>query len=479
MEAKEKVKDFNIQFNTFLNRIPTTTRPTDEVLMEFYITALPVATAMLVKRSNTQTLQGAIYEAIKVENEMISLTSCHHTAEGKKASQSSKKSNGSGNRVAKGKERDTTDVEGFHWIIKKLANTVIDMKRNYGESTSGNGGDYNNRKPFKPFYRKKTEGGHGQLALLAPPNEWNLNMEDLDLTGSLLNKEEPIVELEPKQENEEEYHLEEPLDEESQINVLRDFYTNENDDDEEESTTEIHTNEIHTQSKGPLLGGMKPVDQTKKDVCPLKASTPKVPIEKGRPSGESKNTLVTNYPKKENASLTTMKVTPNGTIPLKYDKTGMFTLPYPIYNIDYNIVDDLKKSQANITYFYLLKLTQQRDLLLKAINEWNCKTPTILSSQTKKLVSRPITTPSTAQTPSVMEATLSKMNRNPQDVNAAMIGRKSKSMTPPFLITFEILNMNVHNFLVDFGASSTVMPYVVAKRLHAVPVITPEKSPRL
>jgi len=61
------------------------------------------------------------------------------------------------------------------------------------------------------------------------------------------------------------------------------------------------------------------------------------------------------------------------------------------------------------------------------------------------------------------------MNQNPQDVSVAMIGRKSKSMTPPFLIAFEILNMNVHNCFVDSGASSNVMPYVVAKRLHAIP----------
>jgi len=84
----------------------------------------------------------------------------------------------------------------------------------------------------------------------------------------------------------------------------------------------------------------------------------------------------------------------------------MFTLPYPIYNIDYNIVDDLKKARANITYFDLLKLLQQRDLLLKAMNERNCKSPTNLSSQIKKSASRPIGTPSTAQTPSTMEATL-------------------------------------------------------------------------
>ncbi len=82
------------------------------------------------------------------------------------------------------------------------------MKRNFGESTSGNGGDHNNKKSFKPFYRKKTEDGHSQLALLASPNEWVLNMEELALIGSLLTKKEPIVELEPEQEDEEEYQVE-------------------------------------------------------------------------------------------------------------------------------------------------------------------------------------------------------------------------------------------------------------------------------
>ena len=86
---------------------------------------------------------------------------------------------------------------------------------------------------------------------------------------------------------------------------------------------------------------MNPIDQTKKDVLPLKESTPKFPVEKGRPSGESKNTPVTNCPEKENRSPTATKATQNGELPPKNSKTGMFTLPYPIYNIDYNIVDDL------------------------------------------------------------------------------------------------------------------------------------------
>ena len=91
----------------------------------------------------------------------------------------------------------------------------------------------------------------------------------------------------------------------------------------------------------------------------------------------------------------------------------MFTLPYPVYNIDYNIVDDLKKSRANITYFDLLKLTQQRDLLLKAMNERNWKYPTNPSSQTKTSVFRPVSTSNTSQNSPAMEATLSKINQTP------------------------------------------------------------------
>lgn len=129
--------------------------------------------------------------------------------------------------------------------------------------------------------------------------------------------------------------------------------------------------------KGPLVGMMKPVYQKKEEVHPLKAPTPKVLFEKVRPNGQSKNTLVANRREKENTTPTAMKVTPNGKPPPKNNKTGIFTLPYPIYNIDYNILDDLKKSRANITYFDMQKLTQERDLLLKAMNERNSKNPTI------------------------------------------------------------------------------------------------------
>ena len=52
-----------------------------------------------------------------------------------------------------------------------------------------------------------------------------------------------------------------------------------------------------------------------------------------------------------------------------------------------------------------------------------------------------------------------------------LIGKKSKSTTPPFLLTFEIFNQNVHNCMIDSRASSNVMPYSVCKKLNAKPIL--------
>ena len=49
------------------------------------------------------------------------------------------------------------------------------------------------------------------------------------------------------------------------------------------------------------------------------------------------------------------------------------------------------------------------------------------------------------------------------------MGGKSKCKTPPFLLTFEIFNHNVHNCLVDLGASFNVMPLSVCKKINGQP----------
>ena len=49
------------------------------------------------------------------------------------------------------------------------------------------------------------------------------------------------------------------------------------------------------------------------------------------------------------------------------------------------------------------------------------------------------------------------------------MGGKPKFRTPPFLLNFDIFNYNVHNCLVDSGASINVMPLLVYKRINGQP----------
>ena len=50
-----------------------------------------------------------------------------------------------------------------------------------------------------------------------------------------------------------------------------------------------------------------------------------------------------------------------------------------------------------------------------------------------------------------------------------LIGDRSISQTPPFLLTYEIFNKNVHNCLIDSGASSNIMPRIVCTKLNIIP----------
>ena len=66
----------------------------------------------------------------------------------------------------------------------------------------------------------------------------------------------------------------------------------------------------------------------------------------------------------------------------------------------------------------------------------------------------------------VPEEKLPTDNRSEEGVGEASGEGKSRYKTPPFLVTFEIFNYNVHNCLVDLGASIDVMPLSVCKRIN-------------
>ena len=56
-----------------------------------------------------------------------------------------------------------------------------------------------------------------------------------------------------------------------------------------------------------------------------------------------------------------------------------------------------------------------------------------------------------------------------EEIGETSVGGKSKRKHPPFLLTFEIFNHNVHNCLVESGASVNVMPISVCKKINGKP----------
>lgn len=122
--------------------------------------------------------------------------------------------------------------------------------------------------------------------------------------------------------------------------------------------------------------------------------------------------------------------------------------------MEYNIIDDTKKTRANITLYELSKLKHQQKIMMKELHAVpTTSLPTAVASHN---LGRPPTN------------TINKID--PNDI--ALIGGRSRSHTPPFLLTYEIFNKNVHNCLVDSGASTNILPRSICAKLN----VQPQKS---
>ena len=103
---------------------------------------------MFVKGKEEQTLAKNFLEAIKVEKDLVEISS-HQGNEESKAYSSNKnikKSKGISKKNSNEKDKDLMNMESMHRIINQLTNEIIDLKKNKGEEN----------KPFKPFLKKKT-----------------------------------------------------------------------------------------------------------------------------------------------------------------------------------------------------------------------------------------------------------------------------------------------------------------------------------
>jgi hypothetical protein len=116
--------------------------------------------------------------------------------------------------------------------------------------------------------------------------------------------------------------------------------------------------------------------------------------------------------------------------------------------LDYNVVEDLKNLRANISVMDMCRIPQQKDFLLQALS--SVGNPTMTSDLERNMSSTdPVSKPT---------------------VNTCSGDRRENPFVPPFLLTFEVFNRNLHNFLVDSGVSSNVMPLAICNKLGVVPL---------
>jgi hypothetical protein len=170
----------------------------------------------------------------------------------------------------------------------------------------------------------------------------------------------------------------------------------------------------------------------------------------------------TNKPSSENTT----------TSPPKQSKLAETKQSHVNPNLDYDLVEDLKKLRANISVCELLKFPFLLHKMLQNIAE-NGKNG---NSNNSKVVQN-----------KVPQKTFTKNNLDPHDKSILPVNnvnnvdkvaletasKKPQATTlstrrnvPPFLLTFEIFNKNVHNCMVDSGASSNVMPWSVCHKIN-------------
>lgn len=72
-ESKEPIKDFKSRFNKLLNKIIVTSKPSEEIWNEWYISALPSNIANFIDRAAKPTLVENMKEAIAMEKRILAL----------------------------------------------------------------------------------------------------------------------------------------------------------------------------------------------------------------------------------------------------------------------------------------------------------------------------------------------------------------------------------------------------------------------
>jgi hypothetical protein len=403
MNPKEKVKDFNQIFLTLKNKIPADSMPIESLIVAYYTKALHNNIAIWVKRSKKNTLLEAFEEASQIEKDILSLKD-NLNSEAETTSSSKKKIEILTRPPQTKNQPEILDLESLQKAFQKLSNQVIDLKRSAEEASTRKGS-------FKPPFRKPF-----------PPNRPNpttegLNFESLQYALQTILEAHDNSASVPPESSEDIVEEEVPEEEESSPNIFGHF---------SDSIFQANFETVH------------PYNTRSKT--------------QNKPSSEVSNNV---FPKQ--SKQTEIKQ----------------SLAAPV--LEYDLIEDLKKLRANIYVFELLKFPLILQKMLQSIAE-NSKNNDPSSKKTAEIGSKTtkkIPTKTTSELPdkrdlaektvaNVDKIVLGTTTKNQQ--NSVVNTRKN---VPPFLLTFEIFNRNVHNCMVDSGASSNVMPLSVCQKINA------------
>jgi ribonuclease HI len=407
MNAKEKVKDFNQRFLTLKNRIPTDSMPAESLVIAYYTKALHQSIAIWVKRSKKVTLLEAFEEATQIEKDILSLKDSSSN-ETETVSSSKKKIEILPRPTQNKTQPENSDLENLTKIVQKLSNQVVDLKRSTEEASSSKG-------PYKPPFRKPFQTSRPN------PNPEGLNLESLQYAlQTILGSQDDLI---PPESPQEEVEQETTQEEESSPNIFGHL---------SDSIFQANFETVHPYNTRSKTANKPPADNT-----------------------------------------ATLPPKPSKSLETKQSNTSP--------KIDYDVVEDLKKLRANISIYELLKFPFLLQKMLQNILD-NGKNGN--SNGNKAVQSKVPQKTSTRNNPdpqdkgSLPVPNVNNVNNNSVNNSGKVVlenaSKKPQAATlntrknvPPFLLTFEIFNRNVHNCMVDSGASSNVMPWSVCQKINA------------
>jgi hypothetical protein len=426
MSSKERVKDFNQIFMTILNKFQPEAKPTQELQIEVYANALPASISMFVKRAAKRTLAENFEEAKMIEFQMKGCKEGQVSLVKKEAQPPPRRglllTRPSGKQAEQTPDKGNGDIEDLQCMVKKLSNEIIDMKRNAGEGNQG-------QRPYKPFFKRNPPF----KAIEPPPANLNIDLGNVASDSFCTYHQENHSERDCPQW----VHAmnlmanrfldEVSLTEQSSSSVMN-IVDQEEIDPPQDTTMLIWDPDLIMPSDDLFESQEPPVEVSVVQTC---SKGP--PVSKDITATQtSRNKTTPDHPK----------------APFSPSKKPISIHTRESPKLDYNVVEDLKKLRANISVMDICRIPQQKDFLLQALN--SVEDPTTGNGQERNLASTdPVNKPT---------------------VNTCSEDKKGKPFVPPFLLTFEVFNRNLHNCLVDSGASSNVMPLSICKKLNVVPL---------